>query len=176
MNFKNNKRKNMVKLTWHESSLPNNLKIKQVYGVVFSNDGRILLKLRHYQNNISYSLAGGTPENFDADMIATLRRELIEEINTTIHNPVYLGYQLIEDDKNKQTFAQVRMVALVNKIGKKQPDPDTGETYDRLLTTPQNAINLLNWGEIGEKIILKAVEMAKNQLGIKFECDKDEYV
>ena len=166
----------MVKLTWHNEDVPQNLKVTQVYGVIFTNDGRTLLKVRHYQNNTSYALAGGTPEKFDSDLIAALRRELIEEVNTTIHNPLYLGYQLVENDGDKPPYAQVRMVTLIDKIGKKQPDPDTGETYDRLLTTPENAIKLMNWGEIGEKIVLKAVEVAKNQLGIKFNCDSDEYV
>ena len=166
----------MIKLSWHNGEVPNNLKITQVYGVIFTQDGRILLKLETKNGKKVYSLAGGTPENFDKDLVATLRRELIEEVNTTVHNPIYLGYQLVENDSNKPPYAQIRMVAMIDKIGKRQPDPDNGKTYERVLTSPHNAIKLLNWGEIGEKIILKAVEIAQNQLGIKFNCDSDEYV
>ena len=33
----------MTKLSWHEEEDPKDLQIKQVYGVLFSNDKRILL-------------------------------------------------------------------------------------------------------------------------------------
>ena len=37
---------------------------------------------------------GGTPEDFDKDRIATLKREFVEEANTTLKDPIYLvGYQ-----------------------------------------------------------------------------------
>ena len=166
----------MIKFSWHESKVPANIKITQVYGIIFTTDGRTLLRVENKPDKKYYCLAGGTPEDFDADMIATLKRELIEEVNTTIHDPVYLGYQLVENDGDKPPYAQVRMVAIIDKIGKKQPDPDNGKTYDRLLTTPQNAIKLLNWVGTGEKMFLKATEVAKSKLCIKFDCDKDEFV
>ena len=162
----------MAKYTWYNEKVPQGIEIKQVYGIIFSSDGRMLLKIE----NDYYCLAGGKPESFDKDMTATLRRELIEEINTTIKPPIYLGYQLVDEQNGKKPYAQVRMIALIDKIGCVKPDPDNGKTYQRFLTNPQKAIKLLNWGFEGEKMINCAVELAKQKLGITKFADNDEYV
>lgn len=70
----------MGTITWHSGDVPPNLTVKQVYGLIFSQDGRILLRI----HNNKYKLAGGRPEIYDIDMEATLKRELVEEVNTTI--------------------------------------------------------------------------------------------
>ena len=59
------------------------------------------------------------------------------------------------------------MVALVDKIGEKKPDPDNGETYDRILVTPEKAIDLLNWGECGKMQIEAAYKIAQEKFGTK---------
>lgn len=167
----------MAKLTWYSNEVPNELKTRQVYGVIFTNDGRILLKVEAKENGKTYySLAGGTPEDYDSDRVATLRRELIEEVNVTIHAPIYVGYQLVEDDNGKPPYAQVRMTAMIDNIGPVQPDPDTNETYKRLLTSPSRAIELLNWGNIGEILIEKSLEIVKSKFGLKDFLDKEEYI
>ena len=51
----------MVKYTWIKKSVPKELLVKQVYGIVFSNDGNILLRV----DNNKYKLTGGKPENSD---------------------------------------------------------------------------------------------------------------
>lgn len=166
----------MTKLTWHSGNPPKHLKVRQVYGVIFSDDGRILLQKRTRNNEIKYSLSGGTPEPFDKDMIATLKRELIEEINTEICNDIHLiGYQKVEET-NGYAFVQVRMVAMIDKINEKRPDPDTNETYDRILTSPERAIELLNWGEIGKAIITAAVEIAKDKFNLQTTNKTEEFV
>jgi len=78
-------------LTWHNDKVPEGIKIKQVYGLLFMKDGRMLLRIE----DGFHSLAGGKPESGE-DMIATLKREVIEEVNTTIYDPIYLGYQLVD--------------------------------------------------------------------------------
>lgn len=167
----------MAKLTWYDNEVPNELKTRQVYGVIFTNDGRLLLKVETKENGKNYySLAGGTPEDYDSSRIDTLKRELLEEVNVTIEEPIYIGYQLVEDDNGKAPYAQVRMTAMINNIGISQPDPDTNETYKRLLTSPSRAIELLNWGAIGEILINKSVEVAKNQFNLNTFSDKEEYI
>jgi len=74
-------------LRWLKDEVPSDLTTRQVYGVIFTRDGRVLLKLEDGK----YSLAGGTPEDFDEDRVATLKRELVEEVNTTIEEPIMLG-------------------------------------------------------------------------------------
>ena len=73
----------MPKITWMNQAVPDNLPITQVYGLIFDSKGRILLKAENKNGKKVFGLAGGTPESFDADITATLRRELTEEINTT---------------------------------------------------------------------------------------------
>ena len=47
----------MAIFTWHDGAVPENIEIKQVYEMIFSKDGRILLLMEGSE----YSLAGGRP-------------------------------------------------------------------------------------------------------------------
>ena len=157
----------MIKLKWiNASNVPNDLQVKQVYGVLFTTDGRVMLKIEQKNNGLEYSLIGGTPEAYDKNMVDTLRREVGEEVSSTIGNPIMLGYQLVDEQNGKQPYAQVRMVAIINNVGESKPDPDGGE----------KAIKLLNWGGIGKAILNKAFKIAKKQLGLKVTNKKEEYV
>lgn len=159
-----------MKLEWVEEEVPSNLEVHQVYAVVFDENGNVLLKGESKKDGrIIYSLAGGTPEDFDKDRIATLRREYIEEVNTTLKGPIYyIGYQYVDEENGIAPYAQVRMTAMIDNIGESKPDPDNGKTYERILVPPQKAIELLNWGDIGPKLVRKAVEVAKEKFGLKF--------
>lgn len=169
--------KDVLTLTWFEGEVPKGMQVRQVYGVVFTQDGRTLLKIDEHKGKKYYSLVGGTPEVFDDGHEATLRREMLEEANVTLKDKLcLLGYQQVEGDQGRPAYAQMRMVGLIENIGKKKPDPDNGRTYERLLTTPEKAIKLLGWGDIGEKIIRKAVIVAQKELAITEFLDKDEYV
>ncbi|MCQ2568879.1 MAG: NUDIX domain-containing protein [Candidatus Saccharibacteria bacterium] len=69
----------MVKFIWHEAPIPNNLPITQVYGVLFTDDGRIMLRV----DNSFHGLVGGTPEPGET-YEETLHREVYEEVNCKI--------------------------------------------------------------------------------------------
>ena len=159
-------------LRWLKEEVPSDLTTRQVYGVIFTRDGRVLLKLEDGK----YSLAGGTPEDFDKDRVATLKRELVEEVNTTIEEPIMLGYQYVDEENGKTPYAQVRMVALIDTIGEIKPDPDNGKVYQRILVTPSRAIELLKWGEIGNNLITDATLLAREKLGITTYLDKEEFI
>ena len=64
----------MVKITWHNGAVPEGMKIKQVYGLLFTEDGRFLVRIENKPKGKVYTLAGGTPEKFDKNEEATLRR------------------------------------------------------------------------------------------------------
>ena len=163
--------------TWYNTEVPSNLKVKQVYGLVFTQDGRMLLKVEQKKGKKVYAPAGGTPEDFDVSREATLRREFVEEVNTTLKDQVfYVGYQEVNEDNGKNIFAQVRMTAIIDKIGPIKQDPDNGEVYERLLTSPQRAIELMNWGEIAKQQVEEAVKVAKQKLHITEFSDKEEWV
>ncbi len=167
----------VIKLTWHYGLPSKRMQTRQVYGVIFAPDGRIMLKVSSENGKKEYSLIGGTTEDFDENMIATLTREVSEEVNTTLDEKIeIIGYQKVEGDGKPKPYAQVRMAAVIKQIFEKRPDIDGGEIYDRLLTTPEKAIKLLNWGTIGKKIIKRAVKIAKKQFNIALCCQKDEYV
>ena len=104
-------------------------------------------------------------------------RELKEEVNTSIKSNVELvGYQLITGDNDRPPYAQVRMTAMIDSIGEVLPDPDNGETYERLLTTPSRAIELLKWGDVGERLINRAVEIAKEKFNLQLKSTVEENV
>ena len=164
----------MLELFWREMPVPENLRIRQVYGVPFSSDGKILLKVENKGEKRIYSLAGGTPESIDKGRIATLYREFIEEVNTIVCKPLYLGFQEVRGDGEREPYAQVRMACLIKEIGEKKPDPDDGKTYERVLASPKKAKQLLNWGEIGNNIIDCAVKVAKEKYHLQFDGSNDE--
>ena len=166
----------MAIFTWKNAPVPEGMEIRQVYGIIFADDGRILLLTENETDHIKYSLAGGRPEAYDKDMEDTCRRELIEEINTTIHTPIYVGYQRVDEEDGTPPYAQVRMAAMIQSVGPIRPDPDNGQTYGRFLTAPDRAAVLLNWGEVGEKQIRRAAEMMKNQFGVTLNNTLEEYI
>jgi len=154
----------MLKITWHYGEPPKDMPIRQVYGIVFDEYERVLLKAENKHNDIVYSMFGGTPEDFDKDRIATLKREFIEEANTTLKDPIYLvGYQMIEGDGDRPVYAQLRMVAMIDTLGEKLPDPDNGKTYDRVFVSPKHAISLLGWGEVATRQINEAFKIAQEK-------------
>ena len=152
------------------------MQIKQVYGILFSIDGRIFLMAEKLADRIKYSLPGGHPENIDKTLDETLRREVLEEVNISVKNPVIVGYQEVDEEDGSCLYAQVRMAALIDKVGEKIPDIANGKTYDRLLVSPSKAIELLNWGEVGYSQIISAIEIAEAQFGINLLVEKEEYI
>lgn len=167
----------MGKYIWYNGEVPNSLKVTQVYGLIFTKDGRMMLRIPIEKGKKVFTLAGGTCETYDKDMEATLRRELIEEVNTTIGKPVIVGYQTFDNGKNELSFAQVRMVALIDKILPAKPDPDgDGQTYGRILVSPQRALELLNWGEPGKQMINETLRLLKKNFNISNYSENEEYV
>ena len=166
----------MAKFVWHNGEVSSQMQVRQVYGLIFTHDGRMLMKVENKPNGKVFSLAGGTPEVFDENKEATLRRELIEEVNVTIEKPLMVGYQEVDEENGKPSYAQVRMVAIIDNIGEVKPDPDNGETYERLLTSPSRVIELLNWGSVGKSQVEEAFRIAREQLGIVSVNNKEEYV
>lgn len=167
----------MAIFTWYNGNVPEGMKVTQVYGLVFTKDGRMLLKVEKVGDKIMYSLAGGKPELEDNSREETLKREFLEEVNTTLQDgALVVGYQKVDEEDGSPPYAQMRMSAIIDSIGIRQPDLDTGKTYGRLLTTPKRAIELLNWGEVGESQVNEALRIAKEHLGLQELSTKEEYV
>ena len=79
----------MAQITWEKGGVPAGMEVKQVYGIFFDRQGRILLRIEKGK----YKLTGGKPEKSDPDYYATLRRELREEANCTVGDLRMVGYR-----------------------------------------------------------------------------------
>ena len=167
----------MVKIIWHNGEPPKNMKVRQVYAIAFDEFGRVLLKKDTINNKVYYGMFGEKPEEFDKDRIDALKREFLEEVNTTLKEPIYLvGCEEIEGDGDRENYAQLRMVALIDSIGSLKADYDCGRVFERLLTQPQKAIELLNWGESGKSQITEAYKIACEKFNIITTKFNDELV
>jgi 8-oxo-dGTP pyrophosphatase MutT (NUDIX family) len=128
---------------WHEASVPDGLEITQVYGYLLCPaTSRVLVQ----DDEGSFNLPGGTPEPFDVDLVDTLVREAFEENQVVVTESAYLGYQEVHRP-GRAPYAQVRMVGLIGSFEERQPDPDGGRTYRRLMTSLAEAPLVLGWGE-----------------------------
>lgn len=143
----------MVKYTWNRCRVPDNLKVRQVYGIVFSDDGRILLRIEDGK----YKLTGGRPEENES-YEETLKREFIEEVNIELDDIYYLGYLLVEE--NDERYGQVRMIGRIKKINKNRVDIDTGKMYERFLANIDNVKDYLNYEDAGNLLLDDAIDMA----------------
>lgn len=160
----------MVKYIWINNNVANNLKVKQVYGVVFSNDGRILLRIEDNK----YKLSGGKPEENES-YEETLKREYIEELNVELDECYYLGYLLVENDNEK--YAQVRMIAKIKNINNKRPDIDNGKVYDRRLVSFNKIKEYLDYqDEAGNLMIDDAINIANKKYKFSKINSDEEFV
>lgn len=159
----------MAQYYWRKEDVPQNLIIKQVYGVAFSDDGNILLRVEDNK----YKLTGGKPEENDNDYQETLKREYLEELNVNLEDVYYLGYLLVEDDNNEK-YAQVRMIAKIKNIGESKPDSDNGKIYKRFMSNIENVKDYLNYSDLaGNQLIDDAITMAKEKYELNF--NNNEY-
>ena len=144
----------MGSYTWFNCPVPNELPIRQVYGVVFSNDGKTLLRIEDGK----YKLTGGRPEQGES-FEETLRREYLEELNVELTDVYYLGYLLVEEDGNK--YAQVRMIAKIKDIHERVVDPATGKIYKRKLVPTAKVKDYLNYADVaGNRMLDDAISHA----------------
>lgn len=157
----------MTTYEWIESDVPSDLEVRQVYGFIFNSDGRILL----LEDEGQFNLPGGKPER-DESLEETLRRESLEEGQLTVNSLVYLGYQLIE---GTETFAQVRLAAIVDRFLPTDKDPSTGRQYRRLLAPPIQLNEYLEWAESGNHQLASAISAA-SRLGVVWDGTPLAYI
>ena len=150
----------MPKYNWIKDFVPDDLTVKQVYGIVFSDDNRILLRIE----DGAYKLTGGKPDDGE-DFEQTLKREYLEEVNTELDDCHYLGYLLVTDDAGEQ-YAQVRMIARIKSINEARPDIDNGKIYGRQLVPSERVKEYLNYKDkAGNKMLEDAIKMTYEVYG-----------
>jgi hypothetical protein len=114
---------------------------------------------------------GGTPEPFDADLVDTLVRKAFEENQVVVSDAVYLGYQEVHRPR-RAPYTQVRMVGLIGAFEERQPDPDGGRMYRRLMTSLAEAPNVLGWGEPAVAQVRLAARIAEEAWGVPVRSPK----
>jgi 8-oxo-dGTP diphosphatase len=132
-----------VDYLWHEAPVPEGLEVTQVYGYLLCpQTGRVLVQ----DDEGTWNLPGGTPEDWDSDLVATLVREAFEENQVRVGDTAYLGYQEVRRP-GRVPYAQVRMTGIIEEFAPRAPDPDGGRVYRRLMTSLEAAPDVLGWGE-----------------------------
>lgn len=147
----------MVKFVWYSELVPDDMLITQVSGILVSENNKVLL---YEESDGKYRIPGGHP-NVGEDLSTTLIRESLEEVNTEISDIVYLGFQEVIGDGERQPYAQVRMIAKINKIGELKSDDDNGITYNRLLVNVDEVNNYLKWGIVGDNMMERVKNFIK---------------
>ena len=136
--------------------------ITQVYGVVFNKDNEILIA----RSDDEWIIPGGTPEEDDNSLIATLKRELWEEVRVKIKNQWPIGYCKVlypAGEEEPDVSYQVRYACLVDEIHEIGPDPDTGKIFERKFIGPEEFTKYVEWGEMGREMIKEAVETIEKE-------------
>lgn len=135
--------------------------IRNVAGICL-NDNQEVLICRETEEE-GWKLPGGRPENNETPT-ETLKRELVEEVDIVVNDIKAIGTQRVDFPNNpKQSegdlFYQARYFCKIEKIFPQSIDPDTGVLYDRKFIPIKELNNYLKWGEIGEIIVMRVLEI-----------------
>src|SRR5260221_4946879 len=126
-------------------------KCKQCYGVCFVGD---LIVIGGYKDH--WSLIGGTIEKGET-FEETLKREVKEESNMKVLKYLPIGYQNVFNEDGSDIY-QLRFVCEVEPLGEFKSDPGGNVTTIKLIN-PKDYKNYFDWGEIGDRIIERAIEL-----------------
>ena len=128
-------------------------KVTQAYGVCFIGEKMVIVYSG--KGGGHWILPGGTIETGET-YEECLKREIKEESNMKVNSFLPIGYQeVIVGDK---TIYQLRYVCIVEPYGDFISDPDGSVTEIKLID-PKYYKQYFDWGEIGDRIIQRALEL-----------------
>tara|TARA_B100001741_G_C16533229_1_gene590546 strand:- start:1021 stop:1518 length:498 start_codon:yes stop_codon:yes gene_type:complete len=128
-----------------------------VHGYCFYKDKLILV---YTENKKYWTPSGGGIEKGESYQEA-LEREVFEESNMKVLKQKFIGYQDIYEPH--QIVRQTRSICIVEPYGDFVADPD-GDVTKIELIEPHRYKEYFDWGEIGDYIMKKALEIKKNLL------------
>ena len=132
---------------------------RQAYGVCFCGD-EIVLGYGGKKKN--WGLIGGSIEKGEA-FEQTLKREIQEESNMEVLAHLPVGYQKVTDTRDNSFFYQLRYVCTARPYGPFTVDSGEGMSQVGIieikLVDPLKYKDYFDWGEIGERIISRAIEL-----------------
>ena len=127
---------------------------RQAYGVCFYGNQMVI---GFGGNKKDWGLIGGTIEEGETFEEA-LVREIQEESNMEVLKSRPIGYQKVTDTRDGSYVFQLRYVCTVRPFGPFVVDPAGGVTKIKLID-PKDYKKYFDWGEIGERIVGRAVEV-----------------
>ncbi len=134
-------------------------RIKQVYGVCFNKD-QIVIGYGGLKK--SWGLIGGSVEAGET-IEQTLKREVQEESNMEVLSFLPIGYQKLTNLENGKIIFQLRCVCTVKSLGDFTIDGGDGVTEKGIteikLIDPLTYKEYFDWGQIGDYVIKRAVEL-----------------
>jgi len=138
-------------------------RVKQAYGVCFVGN-EIIIGFGGMKKG--WGLIGGSVE-IGETYEQTLVREIKEESNSEVLSFLAIGYQKLTNADDGKVIYQLRYVCKVRPYGKFFIDEGDGMTEKGIteikLIDPLQYKHYFDWGEIGERIIQRALEL-KNDL------------
>ena len=129
-------------------------KCTQTYAVCFCNDKIVI---GHGGNKKSWGLIGGTIEKGET-FEETLKREIKEESNMEVLSFLPIGYQKVTDTRDNNFVYQLRYVCTAKPFGPFISDP-AGAITEIKLIDPKDYKQYFDWGNIGDRIIERAIEL-----------------
>lgn len=126
---------------WREAPVPEKLAVTRVDGwLICPSTGRVVL----LGDGDTWSLPGGSQENFDEDLEDTLIRQAAEGSRLIVRRgrSAYLGYREVRR-AGCDPYARVQMVGLIDSFTPKTPDPDRDRRYRRYMTSLAEAPDVL---------------------------------
>ena len=145
-----------TKITYEDADSFDHLldkKVTQTYGVCFVGDKIVVV--HSFKGNGHWTLPGGSIEDGET-FEECLKREIHEESNMKVLSFAPIGYQEVNFDG--KIFNQLRYFCIVEPYGDFISDPDVDITEIKLVD-PKDYGQYVKWGEIGDHIVKRAVEM-----------------
>lgn len=138
--------------------------ITQVYGVVFSENGEILI-CREKETG-EWQIPGGHPEKGET-IAQALERELLEEVDVEVKDIICLGTQEISfpDNPEKPVIYQVRCIATLKELLSQTTDPANGNVWQRKFVPASEVTNYVSWGITGNAMFNDAIDLWRKDNG-----------
>ncbi|MFT7565330.1 MAG: 8-oxo-dGTP diphosphatase [Candidatus Paceibacteria bacterium] len=155
-NLINNSTGEPIEIIYQESNPLDNLDRKTLQGVhafCFCGDKMVLVK----HPSSGWTPPGGDIEKNETYEEATIR-EVKEETNMDVISQEIIGFQDIYE--KGQIIRQTRSYCKVESCGKFEKDPDD-DIEEIKLIDPKNYREYFDWGEIGDRIMERAIELNK---------------
>jgi len=129
-------------------------KITQTYAVCLF-DGKMVIVFHGKRKD--WTLVGGSVEPGES-LEDCLKREIQEESNMKVLNFKPVGYQMVQT--GDKIIYQLRYACHVEPYGEFIEDP-AGKVTDIKLIDPKDYKQYFDWGEIGDRIVKRSLEILK---------------